>query len=99
MENWPRYRFEGNMEPPTERPSDAHAVREPYLPPSQELIDAVNLAIFLERPLLIEGEAGSGKSRLAYAVAYELGLPLKVWPVRSGSRAEDGLYRFDAIQR
>ena len=99
MANWPRYRFEGNLKPPKERPPGAHEVPEPYLPPSQDLIDAVNLAIFLERPLLLEGEAGSGKSRLAYAVAYELGLPLQVWPVRSTSRAEEGLYRFDTIKR
>lgn len=71
---------------------------EPYQP-DPELVRAVNLAIYLERPLLLEGEAGCGKSRLAYAVAYELGLPLYVWPVRSTSQANEGLYTYDAILR
>ena len=75
-------------------PQDA----EPYQP-DPELVRAVNLAIYLERPLLLEGEAGCGKSRLAYAVAYELGLPLYVWPVRSTSEAREGLYTYDAILR
>lgn len=99
MANWPRYQYRGDGEAPEQSAPDAHTTPEPYLPASQDLIDAVNLAVFLERPLLLEGEAGSGKSRLAYAVAYELGLPLKVWPVRSNSKAEDGLYHFDAIRR
>lgn len=99
MANWPRYQYKGDGKAPDQPAPDAHSTPEPYRPSSQELIDAVNLAIFLERPLLLEGEAGSGKSRLAYAVAYELGLLLKVWPVRSNSKAEDGLYHFDAIRR
>jgi MoxR-like ATPase len=71
---------------------------EPYVP-NPRLQDAVNLAIFLNRPLLLEGEAGSGKSRLARAIAYELGLPLYIWDVRSTSKARDGLYTYDAILR
>lgn len=71
---------------------------EPYLA-SPSLIRAVNLAIYLRRPLLLEGEAGSGKSRLARAVAYELGLPLYSWYVRSTSKAQEGLYNYDAILR
>jgi len=71
----------------------------PYLP-SPELINAVNLAIFLEkRPLLIKGEPGCGKTRLAEAVAYELGLPYESWYIKSTSRARDGLYTYDAVRR
>ena len=71
---------------------------EPYVAPPR-LRDAVNMALFLRRPLLIEGEAGTGKSRLAYAVAYELGYPLKEIYVKSTSQANDLLYTFDAIGR
>lgn len=70
------------------------------------LAEAVNLAIELKRPLLLEGEPGSGKTQLAYSIAYQLAksstpdperLPLEVWYVTSTSRAVDGLYRYDAI--
>jgi MoxR-like ATPase len=71
----------------------------PYLP-SKELLEAVNLTIFLEkRPLLIKGDPGSGKTRLAQAVAYELGLPWEPWYIKSTSRARDGLYTYDAVRR
>lgn len=71
----------------------------PYIP-SPELVNAVNLAIFLEkRPLLLKGEPGCGKTRLAEAVAYELGLPLVTWYIKSTSRARDGLYTYDAVKR
>jgi MoxR-like ATPase len=70
----------------------------PYLP-YDELIEAVNLAIYLERPLLLKGEPGCGKTRLARAVAYELGLPLEAWYIKSTTRAKDGLYTFDAVSR
>ncbi len=71
----------------------------PYLP-SDELVSAVNLTIFLEkRPLLIKGDPGSGKTRLAQAVAYELGLPYVPWYIKSTSRARDGLYTYDAVCR
>lgn len=76
----------------------APTVPEPYLA-APALIRAVNLAIYLRRPLLLEGEAGCGKTRLAAAVAYELGLPFYAWPVRSTSRAQEGLYNYDAILR
>jgi MoxR-like ATPase len=71
----------------------------PYLP-SKELIKAVNLAIFLEkRPLLLKGEPGCGKTTLAQAVAYELGLPYEAWYIKSTTRAKDGLYTYDAVGR
>ncbi|MEH2285812.1 MAG: MoxR family ATPase [Nostoc sp.] len=70
----------------------------PYLP-NPELVEAVNLAIYLERPLLLKGEPGCGKTLLASAVAYELGLNLEAWYVKSTSRARDGLYNYDAVGR
>jgi MoxR-like ATPase len=70
----------------------------PYIP-TPELVEAANLAIFLERPLLIRGEPGCGKSLFASAIAYELDLPLTVWNIRSTTRAADGLYTYDAIAR
>ena len=70
----------------------------PYLP-SQALAEAVNLAIFLGRPLLIKGEPGSGKTRLARAVAEYLGLPYEEWHIKSTSRARDGLYTYDVVGR
>ncbi|MBW4478682.1 MAG: MoxR family ATPase [Tolypothrix brevis GSE-NOS-MK-07-07A] len=70
----------------------------PYLP-NPELVEAVNLAIYLERPLLLKGEPGCGKTQLAIAVAYELSLDLKAWYVKSTSRARDGLYSYDAVGR
>ncbi|MBD2681871.1 MULTISPECIES: MoxR family ATPase [Nostoc] len=70
----------------------------PYLPNS-ELVEAVNLAIYLERPLLLKGEPGCGKTLLASAVAYELGLNLEAWYIKSTSRAKDGLYTYDAVAR
>jgi hypothetical protein len=59
----------------------------------------VNLAIRLGRPLLVEGEAGCGKTRLASAIAEELGIGLTVMTVKSTSQAKDLLYRFDALRR
>lgn len=70
----------------------------PYLP-SLELVEAVNLSIYLERPLLLKGEPGCGKTQLAFAVAAELGLPFEPWYIKSTSRARDGLYTYDAVGR
>jgi MoxR-like ATPase len=93
------YKFENN---PQNRPTNPHSDSpkrvEPYIAPD-ELIDAVNLAIFLGRPLLLEGEAGCGKTRLALAIAYELGLPFYRWNIRSTTKAQEGLYEYDAILR
>lgn len=70
----------------------------PYFP-SKGLVEAVNLSIYLKRPLLLKGEPGCGKTRLARAVAYELGLPFESWYIKSTSRARDGLYVYDAVRR
>jgi MoxR-like ATPase len=66
---------------------------------SQELAEAVNVALALERPLLIKGEPGTGKTLLARAVAEQSKRPLLTWHVKSTSRAVDGLYVYDAVQR
>ncbi len=87
-----------NQRPPGDRHLDAPPTPEPYVA-ADELTTAMNLAIHLRRPLLLEGDAGCGKSRLARHVAYELGLPLYEWFVRSTSRAQEGLYTYDAILR
>lgn len=77
---------------------DAYILAEPYVAPAN-LRDAVNMALYLRRPLLLEGEPGTGKTRLAYAVAYELGYPLKEIYIRSTSQARDLLYTYDAVRR
>lgn len=63
------------------------------------LISSVNAAIALERPLLVKGEPGTGKTMLAHAVAESLGMPLITWHVKSTSKAIDGLYTYDVVQR
>ncbi|MTJ09558.1 MoxR family ATPase [Anabaena sp. UHCC 0204] len=83
---------------PQESHEDSPQKPEPYVV-SEPLKKAVNLAIYLRRPLLLEGDAGCGKTRLASAIAYELGLPLYRWDVRSTTKAQDGLYEYDAILR
>jgi len=80
------------------RPEDSPKQAEPYVA-SEGLIQAVNLAMHVGRPLLLEGEAGCGKTRLARALAYELGVALYTWQVRSTSKAVEGLYSYDAILR
>src|SRR6202023_8291 len=66
---------------------------------SSALESAVNCALALERPLLVRGEPGTGKTQLAEAIAGGLGLRLIPWPVKSTTRAQDGLYVYDTVQR
>ncbi|HET6611559.1 MAG TPA: MoxR family ATPase [Kofleriaceae bacterium] len=66
---------------------------------SDELCQAVNVALALERPLLVRGEPGTGKTRLAEAVAEALSLPLIRWHVKSTTKAKDGLYLYDTVAR
>src|SRR5690348_2527648 len=80
------------------RPATTRVSREPYIP-DRKLMEAVDLAIALGRPLLLQGDPGCGKTRLAYAVAYALGLPLEVSYIKSTSRAQDLLYTYDAVNR
>ena len=60
---------------------------------------AVNAAITLERPLLVKGEPGTGKTMLAEEVAQSLGLPLLQWHIKSTTKAQQGLYEYDAVSR
>ncbi|MGE0582502.1 MAG: AAA family ATPase [Steroidobacteraceae bacterium] len=64
-----------------------------------ELAMAVNAAVTLARPLLIKGEPGTGKTQLAEEVAASLGRPLFEWHVKSTSKAQQGLYEYDAVSR
>ncbi|AVI58333.1 ATP-binding protein [Paracoccus yeei] len=64
-----------------------------------DLAVAVNAAITLERPLLVKGEPGTGKTELARQVATSLALPIIEWNVKSTTRAQQGLYEYDAVSR
>lgn len=66
---------------------------------SGDLIAAVDIAVALERPLLVRGEPGTGKTVLAEAVAQALGMDLLVWGIKSTTKAQDGLYVYDTVQR
>ena len=66
---------------------------------TEDLLVAVNAAIVLERPLLVKGEPGTGKSVLAEEVARSLGAPLLTWHVKSTTKAQQGLYEYDAVSR
>jgi MoxR-like ATPase len=82
------------MTPPTSR----FRGTEKYLS-SEGLQAAVNCALTLQRPLLVKGEPGTGKTLLAEAIAESLGLRLIPWNVKSTTRAQDGLYVYDTVQR
>lgn len=66
---------------------------------TQDLMLAVNAAITLQRPLLIKGEPGTGKTMLAEEVARELDMPLLQWHIKSTTKAQQGLYEYDAVSR
>jgi MoxR-like ATPase len=66
---------------------------------TEDLMVAVNAAVTLERPLLIKGEPGTGKTMLALEVAKALDRPLFQWHVKSTSKAQQGLYEYDAVSR
>ena len=64
-----------------------------------DLALAVNAAVTLERPLLVKGEPGTGKTELARQVAASLGMPIIEWHVKSTTKAQQGLYEYDAVSR
>jgi MoxR-like ATPase len=66
---------------------------------TEDLTVAVNATVALERPLLVKGEPGTGKTELARQVAASLGLPLIEWHVKSTTKAQQGLYEYDAVSR
>ncbi len=66
---------------------------------TDDLMTAVNAAVTLERPILIKGEPGTGKTQLAVEVANALGKPLFEWHIKSTTKAQQGLYEYDAVAR
>jgi MoxR-like ATPase len=66
---------------------------------TEDLKVAVNAAVALERPLLVKGEPGTGKTVLAYEIAKSFGAPLITWHVKSTTKAHQGLYEYDAVSR
>jgi len=66
---------------------------------SDELIRSVNIAAALKKPLLVKGEPGTGKTMLAEAIAKSLGMELLIWNIKSSTRASEGLYVYDTVQR
>lgn len=66
---------------------------------SEELMRAVNIAMVLQKPLLIKGEPGTGKTMLAEAIAATLKKKLIIWNIKSTTKAQDGLYVYDVVQR
>ncbi len=66
---------------------------------SEELMASVNIAMALKKPLLIKGEPGTGKTMLAEAVAKSLNKKLIIWNIKSTTKAQEGLYTYDTIQR
>jgi MoxR-like ATPase len=66
---------------------------------TEDLTVAVNASIALERPLIVKGEPGTGKTELARQVALALGLPIIEWNIKSTTKAQQGLYEYDAVSR
>ena len=66
---------------------------------TNELMNAVNVSIALEKPLLIKGEPGTGKTMLAEAIADALEMELIIWGIKSTTKAQEGLYVYDTVQR
>ncbi len=66
---------------------------------TDELMNAVNISIALKKPLLIKGEPGTGKTMLAESIAESLNMELIIWSIKSTTKAQDGLYVYDTVQR
>jgi MoxR-like ATPase len=80
------------------RPFDQFTGTDTYIV-SPELRDVVNVAIALQRPLVVKGEPGTGKTLLAHNIARALNKPLLTWNIKSTTKAKDGLYTYDTVQR
>ena len=87
-------------DPASPRPaaSAAYAGTADYIA-APELMQTVNVAMTLSRPLLIKGEPGTGKTMLAQSIARGLDMPLIAWNIKSTTKAQDGLYVYDTVQR
>ena len=77
---------------------DSYAGTRTYIV-SPELRDSVNVAVALSRPLLVKGEPGTGKTLLAHSIAEDLKKKIIVWNIKSTTKARDGLYVYDTVQR
>lgn len=66
---------------------------------TKELMNAVNVSIALQKPLLIKGEPGTGKTMLAESISQALGMNLLIWNIKSTTKAQEGLYVYDTVQR
>ena len=80
------------------RPTDRFEGTSNYIA-TDDLRIAVNAAVALERPLLIKGEPGTGKTVLAYEIARAMNAPLITWHIKSTTKAHNGLYEYDAVSR
>lgn len=87
-----------NIARPADKPAGKFTGTESYIT-TRDLEIAVNAAMTLERPLLVKGEPGTGKTVLAREVAGALGMPLIEWHVKSTTKAAQGLYEYDAVAR
>jgi MoxR-like ATPase len=107
---WKVYKGDGTVEdkaidrlpaaPPWRRFDEFGTARARTFQPPPGVVEVVNAALYLRRPLLITGDPGTGKSSLAYAVAHDLALgPVLTWHINSRSSLLDGLYQYDAIAR
>ena len=79
-------------------PFDAFKGTPSYIA-SDDLQRVVNAAVALQRPLLVKGEPGTGKTLLAHAIAEGLGRPLLTWQIKSTTKGQEGLYQYDVVQR
>ena len=91
-------RYRGDGKAPDGSVAVTPGERGSYVP-SEALRTAVNTALAVEQPLLVTGEAGTGKTVLAFSIGAELGLPVKVFTVRSDHQGRDILYEFDNLAR
>jgi MoxR-like ATPase len=93
----PRLGFDGNLSQ-GRKAIMKFASTDSYIA-TDDLTVAVNAAVVLQRPLLVKGEPGTGKTELARQVAQALGMPLLEWHVKSTTKAQQGLYEYDAVSR